>query len=574
MKKSIIQIIQILGEEKRNVIPIIFFYMFISFLDVASLSLIFPYISIISKDNNDYFFFEGYLEYFNISIDPFHALGISIIFLFLIKFVFIYLINKKIVKFSLSQVVRLKLSLFKKYQYLDYLKFKSYNKSDLVNTILTLTSAYSHMLTGLLKSAGDIITGFFIIIFLAYLDLITLSFLLITLVSFFVIFDKIVKKKLVYYNTQINLIYKNSIKILLDYLNGFKEIRIRSNEDYFFSKMNVFFIKHIKFGASSFVIQQLPRPIMEAILVIFLILLSFFYMYQFPNDNFLALAGTFVVAALRLFPSANSFLSGINIIRSQKNTLDLLSKDLNQEISNEWSNNQPNQNNIKLIEDIKFDNVSFTYNEHKDYIIKSANISLPLDGIIGVQGSSGSGKTTFIEILLGLLKPTIGYVKINKKNIEEQIHFVKKNIYYLPQNVFILQDTIKENIIFDHNENLIVNEDKIFNCLKNADLKDFVLSLEKGVNTIVGDDGSNLSGGQKQRLGLARALYSDRQILILDESTNALDDESENLILNNLKKNFKGKLIIIITHKSKVIDNFCDYKLALDKGNLNLLRLR
>ena len=284
----------------------------------------------------------------------------------------------------------------------------------------------------------------------------------------------------------------------------------------------------------------------------FLLLLLYVFFYHdignTTNKLLITNIAVFAAATFKLMPSINKIISNIQIIKSSivpsNNVLNELS--FYENFDKVKNNSNSNKNKINF-EFINFENVNFEYNTNQP-ILKDINLSIKKNDIIGLYGKSGAGKTTFVDLLIGFHKPTSGNIILNNQNLEKiKLNFLDI-IGYVPQSVFLLDDTIKNNIIFG-NEKKFDNEylNEIINL---SQLNDFIDNLENGINTLVGEKGSRLSGGQIQRIGIARALYNNPQFLILDEATNALDIKTEKDFFD-VVNNLKDKLtIIIISHKN------------------------
>ena len=212
---------------------------------------------------------------------------------------------------------------------------------------------------------------------------------------------------------------------------------------------------------------------------------------------------------------------------------------------------------------LKLENISFNYDQKK--IFNNLNYQFEIGKIYGIAGQSGSGKSTLLDIIMGLKKPSHGIIKLDEKvlNFEKDSWF--SFFGYVPQNVYLYDETIIENIGFGIEKNLIDIKRTNF-AIEMASLKNFADSLPNGLNTIVGEKGEKISGGQVQRIGIARALYNDPKILVLDEITSQLDDKTEQKIIEELKKIKKNKLILFVTHNKKILDNFDDI-LYLDNND-------
>jgi ABC-type bacteriocin/lantibiotic exporter with double-glycine peptidase domain len=231
------------------------------------------------------------------------------------------------------------------------------------------------------------------------------------------------------------------------------------------------------------------------------------------------------------------------------------------------NNNQCLINNFK--DNIILNNISFAYQENNEKLIfKNLNLKIEKKKIIGIFGHSGSGKSTFVDILSGLLVPTSGSILIDGKNIGKNDKLLRSIFAYVPQTVYILDDTIKNNIVFGQNYNEI-DIKRLNNAIQLSQLEYFVEKLANGIDTIVGERGAAISGGQIQRIGIARALYHKAEVLIFDESTNALDSNTENKIMEEIKQLKKIKTIIIVSHNIKILE-ICDEIYELKDKTLNI----
>jgi len=217
------------------------------------------------------------------------------------------------------------------------------------------------------------------------------------------------------------------------------------------------------------------------------------------------------------------------------------------EIADESISFTENKEEFKNI-NINFKDVDFFYDGSTNYVLNKVNINIGHNAIIGIVGDSGSGKTTFLDLFTGLLKPSSGQILLNGASIDKNLKSWQKKIAIIPQEIFLLDDSIKNNIFFFKNQNTFREKD-YKEALRISKLQDFINTLDKKDDTLIGENGSRLSGGQKQRIGIARALYHNKSILILDEATNALDAKNEEEIINDLSLLRTGKIIFIVSHK-------------------------
>ena len=289
-----------------------------------------------------------------------------------------------------------------------------------------------------------------------------------------------------------------------------------------------------------------------------------------PSD-LLPILGVFSLAALRIIPGVNIILLSLYRINYGSYALDKLFSDLKRanELKNSRTINVSNEINFENnnFRKLKVENVSFRYKKGRENIFASLNFEIKSKECIGIIGNSGIGKTTFVDLILGLLKPNSGKIYINDKELK---HY--ENLYsiasYLPQDPVVLDGSIKKNICFQK-ETFSINQKRIEESLKFAELYDFVNSLPDKTNTLIGESGINLSGGQKQRLLLARNFYFNREIIILDEATSALDIETQKNVTRNIELLKNKKTLIIITHKIETLKN-CHQVFKIENKKLRL----
>jgi len=273
--------------------------------------------------------------------------------------------------------------------------------------------------------------------------------------------------------------------------------------------------------------------------------------------------GFLVLAIGRMIPSLTRISNSLQSYRFSEPALKVLNNEIILEGEKnffDFKNKIPN----KLLS-IKLDNISFNYD--KKSILKNVSLELKKKYIYGITGETGSGKTTLIDIIVGLHGNYTGNIFLNDKKLTKPL-YQSMNIAYVPQNIFLVDDTIKNNILINKLENKTISLDEINRAINTACLDDFLSKLDNGVETLIGENGVSISGGQKQRIGLARSLINKPDLLILDEATNALNHEVSNKIIKNLKN--YDMSILIISHNKEIIKN-CDKILHLKNGNIKIL---
>ena len=375
-------------------------------------------------------------------------------------------------------------------------------------------------------------------------------------------------------------IYKNTRKwgqILLEYraktleninncFRAIKEIKVFGKEDFFVKK----FILDAKIETKTEYtkwnfMSTLPRFWFEWISIsgmCFLVIVL--YAINREIESILPTIALFGAAAFRLTPSVARIIQNIQRIKFNYPVVENLSKEVSKSIKElkSFKNLENKKNNFSKFEKISISNLSYNYPGSEKKIINNLNYEFSKNSLIGITGESGSGKTTLVNILLGLLKQSNGDIKFDEVVVENGLNVKKDFLGYVPQNIFLLDDTIKKNIAFGVPEEKI-DEKKVKEVLKSAQLLKLLSQTKKGIETNIGELGNRLSGGQIQRIAVARALYNNPKILILDESTSALDIETETKIINELRILKKYVTIIFIAHRKSVLDK-CDKILKLN----------
>ena len=317
-------------------------------------------------------------------------------------------------------------------------------------------------------------------------------------------------------------------------------------------------------------INQLPRPVIETIVVAGLLLLIIGKLGTGSNpETIVPLLGMLAMAAFRLMPGANRIVSYLNAIKYQMPRFhqvyeELLEVKRRMEQGEEGTFFPPEPLRLPFERELRIEHLGFRYPTGKEEVLSDVSFVVPKGSFVGVVGSSGAGKTTFVDILLGLLPPDKGKITADGISIYDNIRAWQVNLAYVPQSIYLIDGSVRENVALGRPENEI-DDARIERVLRMAELYDFVKDLPEGVNTSVGDRGVRLSGGQRQRIGIARALYCQPEVLVLDEATSALDNETEKSITDTILK-LKGQITIIaIAHRVSTLEA-CDFKVRFEDG--------
>ena len=495
--------------------------------------------------------------------------SIFVVFLFLIKN--LYILGLVYFQETLSVQFRydLKKKFFNLYVTAPFEMINSYNSSQILRNTDNETSNYVSNFFLILKSFKDLFLFISIFILLLFVDFLTTFITVLVLVFLLTIYFFLFSKKLKKFGENI-LNSKNSlIKWILQSLNSIKDIKISKKEnkvlEKFTNKVAIFENARRKINF----IQAIPNSSFEVIFVAIVFILIIF-ISESQAENVLPLLSLYVVSFIRLLPIFAKFGQVLSSLRSSYPSVEHLNSEF-QKLDKYQSIGKKKINkieNIKFENELVINNVSFKYLNSDKNIFHNFDLSIKKGKAIGVVGKSGSGKTTLINLISGLLYPSSGNINVDGIDILKNIESWQKKIGLIPQDNLLMDDTILNNILFLNDENK-VNEKRLKDAINYSGLSEFIDNLDSGINTNVGEEGAFLSGGQIQRIVLARLLYNDPEILILDEFTNSLDPESENYILEKLEllKKEKKKNFFIISHKIKPL-KLCDEIIVLENGKI------
>lgn len=347
-------------------------------------------------------------------------------------------------------------------------------------------------------------------------------------------------------------------------LGGAKETKLLGREKAFLDSYGYHNIGSARIGERQAFLQALPRLWLELLAVVGLAVLVLIMMMQGkPVENIVPTMGLFAAAAFRFMPSVNRVLAAIQNVRFLLPAINSLSSELSLfdvafQVQQLPAMSYKNELNLE--------NVSFQYTNRVAHALSRINVSIPRGASIGFIGESGAGKSTLVDVMLGLLKPVSGYVKADSRDIQENLRSWQDQIGYVPQSIYLTDDTLRRNIAFGIAD-AAIDEGALWRAVRAAQLDDFVSGLPQGLDTFVGERGVRLSGGQRQRIGIARALYHNPAILVLDEATSALDTQIEQEVMKSLIDLKGEKTLIIVAHRTSTLEH-CDYIYKLDDGHV------
>ncbi|EAH5297341.1 ABC-type lipopolysaccharide transporter PglK [Campylobacter jejuni] len=553
----------ILGKEDKNFLFfLLVFSIFVSFIETFAISLVMPFITLASDfsyfDRNKYLI--SLKEYLNIpvfEIIVYFGVGLIVFYVFraLLNAYYFHLLAR----FSKGRYHAIAYKVFSKFLNINYEKFTQKNQSEILKSITGEVYNLSTMISSFLLLMSEIF-----VVLLLYALMLLINYKITLFLSIFMVLNAFILVKILSpiikkAGVRREEAMKNFFEILNTNLNNFKFIKLKTKEDGVLSLFKAQSEAFSKANITNESVAAVPRIYLEGIGFCVLVFIAVFLVLKNESDisGILSTISIFVLALYRLMPSANRIITSYHDLLYYHSSLDIIYQNLRQEEEN------LGEEKLSFNQELKIYNLSFGY-EGKKYLFKNLNLNIKKGEKIAFIGESGCGKSTLVDLIIGLLKPKEGQILIDEQELNaNNIKNYRQKIGYIPQNIYLFNDSIAKNITFGD----AVDEEKLNRVIKQANLEHFIKNLSQGVQTKVGDGGSNLSGGQKQRIAIARALYLEPEILVLDEATSALDTQSEAKIMDEIYKISKDKTMIIIAHRLSTITQ-CDKVYRLEHGKL------
>ena len=552
------QIFSILAEDKKKMFFMIILTFIISFLDILGIGLIGQFIGLILNLDkleglNLSFNFYDYLKRFD--RDKVIILSsVGLFFIFLFKNIISVFIRWVIIKFTFEKKIFLQKKLLDYYLSLKLVDFTSKNTSELTETVYELSQTFVTALESFLRILSEAIMLIMIIIFLSIISFkVVMTTLIIFTISFFIL-DLLYKKKLISIGKELSFSSKKIFAFVSELFKGYKEIKILDKQKFFKDRILDSSAIHAEKSIIMAVVKSLPRYVLEVLIVASLVI---FFSVSFLSSGTiitsLPILGVFVAATIRMVPSIGAIIGSITIFRFCEYAIEKIFNELKNKDNFKLDNYKKNKIKIKF-EKFEIKNLTFKYPKKEKNVFENLEFSFQKGETIGIIGDSGSGKTTLINIILGLISVDNEFLRLNGAKLENNLYSWQIIISYIPQEAFITDDNVEENITLNDDES---RKEHLAEILKISNLKNTIENQRLNLSTLVGENGVKISGGQKQRIAIARALYRNRQIIILDEPTSSLDVESEKQIIKTIENLKKNHTLLISSHKSSIID-VCD----------------
>ena len=558
---------QILPKNQKKALVLLSGLLFIGMVfEILGLGILFPILTVL-LDPEKMKIWLNEIVYFDFSVYSYNEILIfcliSIFAVYLSKTLFLVFLTYKqnIILENVGAFIQKRL--YSKYLFQSYKSHLYKNLSQMMKEVQLETIYFNSFFRSVLTLIVELALVFSIVLTILFLEPKGAIAIGLIFGSLALLYFQLTKRKIKQWGSQRQSLDLFISKILMNSLSGIKEVKLLDKENFFLDRFTQTNTKKVKVATNHQTLTQISRFYLELITIVGMVSLILILISNGVNTSeIVTLLGVFVAAAFRMIPSINRILAALQNLKYYSSSIDVISKELFD--SPIIEKNKPSSFEFKSM--ITVDNLDFSYKKKK--ILEGINLDIQIGETIGIVGESGSGKSTLVDLLNGLLKPTKGTIKVDDRNIEEFITSWQLSIGYVGQEIFLIDDTIKANIAFGIEEEKI-DHYKINQVLKASQLSKFISELENGVETRVGDRGIQLSGGQRQRIGIARALYHNPSVLIFDEATASLDDQTEKQVMKSIYNLKQNKTMIIIAHRISTL-NQCDKIYEIQHGQIKL----
>lgn len=565
-------------KERRNLLWLLVVMIITGFVQVVGIASIFPFISVVSNpaliETNKYLFWFKNTIGVTSTRHFLIVLGGCVLSLLILTNIFLAFSTWLTMNFVISNVHSLSVALLQRYLYAPYLFHLNRNSAELIKN---LTAEIMRVINGGIMNALSIISkGILALLILSLLVLVDPQAALIVgcvFGGFYGLIYLVIQRKLGVSGIMITGLFGERHKLANESLGGIKEIKVLGREDHFLNRFKDVSSRAISLQVFVRTSAELPRYLMELIAFGGLLIVTLYYVaFKENTKDLLPIVSLYAFSGYRLMPAVQEIYNKLVNVRHDISAVDLLYNELRSiQLPQKLPVQLEGHPALRLKNELRLDNISFAYPDTKKKAISNLSLSIKANSSVALVGTSGSGKSTTVDIILGLLNPQEGSLSVDGRVIDKTcLREWQDNIGYVPQTIFLADSTITENIAFGIDKEKI-DQDTVIFAAKMAHLHDFIESeLENGYQTIVGERGVRLSGGQRQRIGIARALYHNPDVLVLDEATSALDSPTEQAVMEAVYSLAHKKTIIIIAHRITTIEN-CDNIVMLKNAGIQAM---
>ncbi len=556
-------------KHKKNFFLLLFFILIGMGLEVLGIGIIVPVLSaILDVENKDNILIRKLIEWTGAKsgIDMMVYVLFVMVIIALIKIA--YLVSLSYYKFRYTAKVTQDISneLYKGYLFNPYSYHLKTNTSHMLRNLQIEVTEFNSAFQALMALITEISVILGMIAILFYYEPIGALTTSLVMVLASVLFQRIIRKSLVKWGQRRQALDGDLNKVLIQSLNGIKDVKLSGKELYFYGIFKNKIDAKIDFATKYVTIKNIPRLYLEFLAMLGLVLLIYIMFLQnvLPKDILSTLA-VFAAASFKLIPSFNIVMASIQQLRFSESSVNILFADINEIRDIKAESKMSSDDSIHFNNSIRINNATFRFENSETCLFNDFNLEIKKGSVVGFIGKSGSGKSTLADLVMGLLTLEKGEILVDTIDIQSDIKSWQKKIGYVPQSIYLTDDSIASNIAFGVDPDKI-DWDLVKNAVNMAQLNELVDSLEEGLLSNVGEGGARLSGGQRQRIGIARALYRNPEILIFDEATSALDNETEKAVMHSIYE-IKNKTILIIAHRLSTLVK-CDYIYRFEQGQI------
>lgn len=562
-------------KQKSRVVVLIFMILIGAVLETLGVSMIYPLIETVMmpevfEQNAMIVWICNVLGY--TSAEQFVTfMLLALIFIFIFKNLYLLLLYYVQHSFITNSQYRISRDLLKVYLNRPYEFYLNASTGDIMRTVYSDSTGIFNLLLQCMQFITEFMVAIFLGTYLLIIDPVMTIVMGILLVGITLLSSAFLKPRISRIGEESRQQQSKMYKTIMQSINSVKDVKVYAKEDAFLGIYRKYGKRYYNLARDHEVLSSVPRLAIEAFSLSGVLAYMAVMMKLGQNvQTMVPQLSAFAVAAVRLLPSAsriNTYLANIAYYRP---TLDYvyanveLPKNVDERVAETKAVTETDK--LKFHDCIKVEQLYYKYPNTDKYIFENARMQVPYGKSVGIMGPSGAGKTTVVDIMLGLLRVESGTITCDGVNVLEHYGQWLANIGYISQTINMVDDTIRANIAFGVDVDDI-DDARVWQVLEEAQLADFVRNLPNGINTVIGERGVRISGGQRQRVGIARALYHDPEILILDEATSALDNDTEAAIMEAIE-NFHGrKTMLIIAHRLKTIEN-CDIIYKVENGKI------
>lgn len=565
-------------KQKRSMVGLLILMVIGAFLQTAGVGLLVQVVNVVidpSAVENNGMVAMMYRVLRSKSYESFAiTVMVLLILTFVVKNIFLYVQQKLTFAFVYTNQFRTSERMMRNYLRRGYEFFLNADTAVVQRSITSDVNNMYALILALLQMFSDGIVSVFIIAY-CFATNGTMTMLMAVVLVVLMLIIKNVLKPIMYKAGEDNQNYYSGLfKWISQTVQGIKEVKISCKEQYFANEYRKCGKGYVEAVQKYSLYNNIPKLLIETACVATMMGYMIFQVGSGASaDNMMEVLSTLAAAAFVLLPCVNRINNQINSIAYFEPFFMGVSDNLQDEIDAvnvDMSFATDEEEKLSVQESIEMRDITYAYPNTEKLIFDHANLTVPVGASVGIVGTTGAGKSTVVDILLGLLEVKTGTVYADGKNVKDNYRKWLKNIGYIPQMIFMLDDTIRKNVAFGVPEDKI-DEERIWEVLREAQLDDFIKSLPDGLETSIGERGIRLSGGQRQRISIARALYNDPEVLILDEATSALDNDTEAAIMDSINRLHGKKTLVIIAHRLQTIEK-CDIVYRVENGKATIER--